>query len=191
FGWPMGPAYLLDVVGIDTAYHADAVMADGFPDRMKHEGENAVDRMYKLERFGQKNKKGFYKYEIDKRGKDKKVHDDGVDGILEGIVGNNQDISDQEIVERMMLPLCIETARCLEENIVASAAEADMALIYGIGFPPFRGGALHYMDHVGLNNICEMAMKYESLGALYHPTDKMKEMAASNATYFEAAGDKS
>ncbi|MDG1438660.1 MAG: fatty acid oxidation complex subunit alpha FadB [Emcibacteraceae bacterium] len=190
FGWPMGPAYLLDVVGIDTAFHADAVMAAGFPDRMGHDGENAVDRMYKLERFGQKNKKGFYKYELDKKGKDKKLHDEEVDGILKDITGSNTDISDQEIIERMMLPLCIETARCLEENIVASAAEADMALIYGIGFPPFRGGVMHYMDHVGLANICEMAKKYETLGPLYHPTEKMKEMATTNATYFEA-GDKS
>lgn len=191
FGWPMGPAYLLDVVGIDTAYHGSAVMAEGFPDRMSHEGENAIDRLYSLERFGQKNKKGFYRYELDKRGKDQKLPDDEIDALLKGAIGENKEFSDEEIIERMMLPLCIEAARCLEEDIVASVAELDMALIYGIGFPPFRGGAMHYIDQLGLDVICEMAAKYEGLGPLYHPTDTIKEMAKNGQKYFPQRGDKS
>lgn len=191
FGWPMGPAYLLDVVGIDTAYHADAVMAAGFPDRMSHEGESVIDRMYSLERYGQKNKKGFYRYELDKRGKDKKINDDDVDELLKGVIGDNKEFDDQEIIERMMLPLCIETARCLEENIVASAAEADMALIYGIGFPPFRGGVTHYMDAIGMEEIIKMAQKYQDLGPLYQPTDTMKSMAENGEKYAQNGGSKS
>ncbi|WP_286236895.1 fatty acid oxidation complex subunit alpha FadB [Neptuniibacter halophilus] len=184
FGWPMGPAYLLDVVGIDTAHHADAVMAEGFPDRMSHEGENAIDRMYKLERFGQKNSKGFYRYEIDRKGKPKKLEDEEVPALLADVVAASREFSDQEIIERMMIPLCIETVRCLEDGIVASPAEADMGLIYGIGFPPFRGGALHYLDQMGLDTFCEMTKKYEALGPLYQPTEKMKQMAASGEKYF-------
>ena len=190
FGWPMGPAYLLDVVGIDTAYHADAVMAAGFPDRMSHDGTNAIDRMFELERYGQKNKKGFYQYELDKRGKLKKLDDDSVDGHLNDITGTTKEFDEQEIIERMMVPLCIETARCLEENIVASPAEADMALIYGIGFPPFRGGAVHYLDQMGLATFCEMADKHQHLGALYHPTEKMRSMAANGEKYTQNKGDK-
>jgi 3-hydroxyacyl-CoA dehydrogenase/enoyl-CoA hydratase/3-hydroxybutyryl-CoA epimerase/enoyl-CoA isomerase len=53
FGWPMGPAYLLDVVGIDTAHHADAVLADAFPDRMKASYKTAISVMYEAKRFGQ------------------------------------------------------------------------------------------------------------------------------------------
>lgn len=184
FGWPMGPAYLLDVVGIDTAYHADAVMAEGFPDRMQHEGENAIDRMYKLERFGQKNSKGFYQYEMDRKGKPKKLADEEVFTLLDGVLGAARDFSDEEIIARMMIPLCIETVRCLEDGIVASAAEADMGLIYGIGFPPFRGGALYYLDQMGLAAFCELAEQYKHLGGLYQPTERMKEMAAAGETYF-------
>lgn len=187
FGWPMGPAYLLDVVGIDTAHHADAVMSVGFPDRMQHEGENSIDRMYKLERFGQKNSKGFYRYELDRKGKPKKLVDEEVPQLLQGIAEKSADFSDEEIIERMMIPLCIETVRCLEDGIVASPAEADMGLIYGIGFPPFRGGAFHYMDQIGLDNFCEMAKKYEALGPLYQPTEKMKQMAAAGDKYFPQA----
>ncbi|MGY2437193.1 3-hydroxyacyl-CoA dehydrogenase family protein, partial [Escherichia coli] len=75
FGWPMGPAYLLDVVGIDTGHHAGDVMAQGFPARMSKEGRTAIDVMYDASRFGQKNGKGFYAYEQDKKGKPKKVAD--------------------------------------------------------------------------------------------------------------------
>lgn len=184
FGWPMGPAYLLDVVGVDTAHHADRVMAAGFPDRMEHEGENAIDRMYSLERYGQKNSKGFYQYELDRRGKPKKIVDEEVPGLLKGVVGEATDFSDEEIIARMMIPLCIETVRCLEDGIVDSPAEADMGLIYGIGFPPFRGGALHYLDQMGLAAFCELAAQYEHLGPLYQPTERMKEMAAAGETYF-------
>jgi len=184
FGWPMGPAYLLDVVGVDTAHHADRVMAAGFPDRMEHEGENIIDRMFKLERFGQKNNKGFYRYEMDRKGKPKKLLDDEVDALLDGVVGTATDFSDEEIIERMMVPLCIETVRCLEDGIVASPAEADMGLIMGIGFPPFLGGPLHYLDRMGLDRFCEIAAKYDALGPLYQPTEKMKQMAAAGETYF-------
>jgi len=188
FGWPMGPAYLLDVVGIDTAFHADAVMAEGFPDRMAHTDENAIDRMFKLERFGQKNQKGFYRYETDKRGKPKKIADESVTDLLGDIVGDSKEFTDEEIIERMMIPLCIETARCVEEGIVASPAEADIGLIYGIGFPPFLGGALNYMDQMGLDAFCEMADKYTDLGLMYAPTDTMRDMASNGGKYFPAAG---
>ncbi|MDX2423167.1 MAG: fatty acid oxidation complex subunit alpha FadB [Amphritea sp.] len=183
FGWPMGPAYLLDVVGIDTAHHADEVMAAGFPERMSHEGESVIDRMFSLERFGQKNSKGFYRYELDRKGKQAKLPDDAVDSLIEGVVGASRDFDDQEIIERMMIPLCIETVRCLEEGVVASPAEADMAMIYGIGFPPFRGGVFHYLDEMGLAAFCEMTAKYAELGPLYQPTETMQQMAAAGTTY--------
>jgi 3-hydroxyacyl-CoA dehydrogenase/enoyl-CoA hydratase/3-hydroxybutyryl-CoA epimerase/enoyl-CoA isomerase len=67
---------------------------------------------------------------------------------------------------------------------VASAADADMGLIYGIGFPPFRGGALYYLDQLGLANFCAMAAKYADLGPLYQPTERMQQMAERGATYY-------
>lgn len=189
YGWPMGPAYLLDVVGIDTAQHADSVMAAGFPERMSHEGESAIDRMFQLERFGQKNRKGFYRYEEDRRGKLKKLPDEEVSQLLAGVVGASQEYSDGAIVERMMIPLCIETVRCLEDGIVESPAEADMALVYGIGFPPFRGGVFHYLDHMGMAAFCEMAAKYADLGPLYQPTADMLARAESGQPYFPKEGE--
>lgn len=54
FGWPMGPAYLLDVVGIDTAHHAQAVMAEGFPTRMAKSGREAIDALYEAKNLARK-----------------------------------------------------------------------------------------------------------------------------------------
>ena len=73
FGWPMGPAYLLDVVGIDTAHHAQAVMAEGFPQRMGKSYRDAIDALFEANKYGQKNGHGFYSYSVDKRGKPKKT----------------------------------------------------------------------------------------------------------------------
>lgn len=185
FGWPMGPAYLLDVVGMDTAFHARDVMAEGFPDRMKEDTETCIDVLYKAERFGQKNGKGFYAYETDKKGKPKKVVDVSVAELLAPVVQEQRELSDEDIINYMMIPLCMETVRCLEDGIVATAAEADMGLIYGIGFPPFRGGALRYIDSLGVAAFVELADKYaEQLGAMYRPTDKLREMAKNGQTFF-------
>jgi len=184
FGWPMGPAYLSDVVGIDTGHHGRDVMAEGFPDRMAVEGRTAVDVMYEADRLGQKNGKGFYAYETDKRGKPKKVSDPVAYELLKSIVKEQRELTDEDIINFMMIPLCLETVRCLEDGIVETAAEADMGLIYGIGFPPFRGGALRYIDSIGVAEFVALADKYADLGGLYHPTAKLREMAAKGQKFF-------
>ncbi|MCY0966487.1 fatty acid oxidation complex subunit alpha FadB [Parathalassolituus penaei] len=187
FGFPMGPAYLLDVVGIDTGHHANEVMAAGFPDRMKPDFKTAMDVMYEAGRLGQKNSKGFYQYEVDKKGKPKKVVDAAVYDLLKPVVAAQVELSDEQIVQRMMIPMCIEIARCLEEGIVETPAEADMGLIFGIGFPPFRGGACRYMDSVGLGRFVEICDQYADLGKLYQPTERMRAMAAAGESWFPKA----
>lgn len=184
FGWPMGPAYLMDVVGIDTGVHAAAVMADGFPDRMKHDFKDVSELLFENKRFGQKTKAGFYKYEEDKRGKPKKTADDDVWSLFEGVVAERKEFDADDIIARMMIPLCTETVRCLEDNIVGSAAEADMAMIYGIGFPPFRGGPLRHIDSIGVQAFVELCDKYAHLGKLYEAPQMLKDMAAKGESFF-------
>ena len=184
FGWPMGPAYLLDVVGMDTAKHANEVMAEGFPERMKADYKSAVEVMFENDRYGQKNEKGFYKYELDRKGKQKKVVDEETYKLIEPVVQGKNDFSDEDIIARMMLPLCLETVRCLEDGIVSDPADADMGLIFGIGFPPFRGGALRYIDDIGADKFVELADKFADLGPLYHPTEKLREMAKTGEKFF-------
>ncbi|MBV2131354.1 fatty acid oxidation complex subunit alpha FadB [Pseudomonas sp. MAP12] len=184
FGWPMGPAYLLDVVGIDTAHHAREVMAAGFPERMKDDGRSAIDVLYEAGRLGQKSGRGFYAYQTDKGGKPKKVADPSVHELLKPVIGAPRELSDEDIVAIMMLPLCLETVRCLEDGIVECAAEADMGLVYGIGFPPFRGGALRYIDALGVAAFVELADRHVALGPLYQPTAGLRAMASDGRKFF-------
>jgi 3-hydroxyacyl-CoA dehydrogenase/enoyl-CoA hydratase/3-hydroxybutyryl-CoA epimerase/enoyl-CoA isomerase len=184
FGWPMGPAYLLDVVGIDTCVHAAKIMADAFPDRMKYQGENVFDLMFKENRFGQKNGKGFYEYTMDKKGKPIKTLNPDVYALVKKAYKQTVELSDEAIIERMMLPMIIESARCLEDKIVATSIEVDMGLMLGIGFPPFRAGALKYADSIGASKIVELSKRYESLGNAYKVTSTMEKMATDKKTYY-------
>ncbi len=186
WGWPMGPAYLMDVVGIDTGVHCEEVMAEGFPDRMARDFKAASDIMYENKRLGQKNNIGFYAYEPDKRGKPQKIVSEDSYELLKPHVAERKEFSEEEIVARMMIPMATELARCLEEDVVASAAEADMALIYGLGFPPFRGGVFRWIDEMGIEAFAEMAKPYEALGKLYELTDGMKEKLSTGAAYYAA-----
>jgi 3-hydroxyacyl-CoA dehydrogenase / enoyl-CoA hydratase / 3-hydroxybutyryl-CoA epimerase / enoyl-CoA isomerase len=184
WGWPMGPAYLMDVVGIDTGVHAAGVMAEGFPDRMQLDFKTATEVMFEHQRYGQKNGKGFYDYLPDKRGKPRKTVSEDTYQLLQGVAGERTTFEAEDIVARMMLPMATELARCLEEGIVGSAAEADLALLFGIGFPPFRGGVFRWMDTVGLGYIAEASKKFTHLGKSYELTAGMQAKLAAGATYY-------
>lgn len=181
FGWPMGPAYLLDVVGIDTADHCTGVMSAGFPTRMAKIDNDPVSALYNANRLGQKNGAGFFDYGKDKRGKPTKVPAQAAFDLFNA---ETKEFTADEIIARLMIPMVNEVVRCLEEGVVDTAAEADMGLIYGLGFPPFRGGPIRYLETVGLNNFIEMADKFAHLGEIYQVTDGLREMAASGKSYF-------
>ncbi|QHN09312.1 fatty acid oxidation complex subunit alpha FadB [Proteus columbae] len=184
FGWPMGPAYLLDVVGIDTANHAQAVMAQGFPDRMGTIERDAIALLYEQQRYGQKNNHGFYNYTVDKRGKKQKSVDGQIQTLIQQNAGKTQEFSQDVIIARMMIPMINEVIRCLDEGIIASPAEADIALVYGLGFPPFRGGVFRYLDTIGLAQFVADAQQYASLGSLYQIPESLKQKAQRNETYY-------
>ncbi|WP_047049471.1 fatty acid oxidation complex subunit alpha FadB [Vibrio mexicanus] len=186
FGWPMGPAYLLDVVGIDTAHHAQAVMSQGFPERMGKQGKDAIDALFDAQRLGQKNGKGFYSYSVDKRGKPKKSFSEDIVSVLADVCAQPTDFEDQTIIERIMIPMINEVVLCLEEGIIASPQEADMALVYGLGFPPFRGGVFRYLDSIGISNFVEMTKQYHDLGAMYHAPKLLVDMAEKNESFYSA-----
>lgn len=183
FGWPMGPAYLLDVVGIDTAVHAQAVMASGFA-RMELGFESAIDKLYAQGDLGQKSGRGFYEYVVDENGRASKQPNPEIDALIAGVSAERRSFSDSEIRDRLMLALCLETVRCLEDGIVETAIEADMGLVLGLGFPKFRGGALRFIDQLGLEEFCKLADSYAHLGSMVAPTAKLREMADAKRSFY-------
>ncbi|MHA3084022.1 fatty acid oxidation complex subunit alpha FadB [Acinetobacter sp. ANC 5383] len=185
FGWPMGPAYLMDVVGIDTGVHGAEVMAEGFPDRMKPGFKGSIETLYEAKRLGQKNDVGFYKYELDKKGKKAKTVDATTYELIAAVVtGEKREFDPQEIIDRMMLALCNETVRCLEDKIVATPHEADMAMIMGIGFPAFRGGPCRYIDQTSVAEYVALCNTYAHLGKAYEAPQLLRDMAENNKKFY-------
>jgi len=190
FGWPMGPAYLLDVVGIDTSHHAGHVMAESYPQRMGNTCRNAIDLLFEAGRFGQKNGSGFYHYSQDRKGKPNKEADETTYALLGKQGSKPRQFAADEIIARMMIPMINEVVRCFEEEIVASPAEADMALIFGLGFPPFHGGVFRYLDTLGLSDYVALAERYAGLGPLYQVPPGLRAKAAAGECYYPVAGNR-
>lgn len=185
FGWPMGPGYLADVIGLDTLQHVIEIIAAGYPDRMNAGFPHAVRILAQQGRLGQKNGLGFYKYLPDARGRLQKVEDPAVAALLTQAGSPAiRECTEQELQERLMLPLVIEAVRCLDEGVAATAAEIDMALILGIGFPRYAGGPLQYADWMGLDELIQRCAAHESLGPLYRPSKQMLERAKDNRRYY-------
>jgi len=189
FGWPMGPAYLLDVVGIDTSHHAGRVLAESYPQRMGNTCRSAIDVLFDAGRYGQKNGCGFYHYSQDRKGKPKKETDGSTYALLGRQGGPATQLAPDEIIARMMIPMLNEVVRCYEEGIVATPAEADMALILGLGFPPFHGGVFRYLDTLGLDNYVALADRHAGLGPLYQVPPGLRANAAAGKCYYPAAND--
>ncbi len=184
FGWPMGPAYLADVVGIDTLVHADHVMQEGFPERMGHDGDVIAELLLAANALGQKNGQGFYEYGVDENGRRYKEPSGQCRQFITECVSEVTEISDQEIIDRMMIPMCMEAVRCLDDGIVESAAEVDMGLIMGLGFPRFRGGALRYIDTLGLDCFAKKVEANAKQGPLYQLTDGFNTRLSGDQSFY-------
>lgn len=185
FGWPMGPAYLLDVIGIDTCVHGGAVMADAFPDRMTYKSQTAIHALNESGKLGQKSGSGFYEYAPDRKGRPKKTYNDSILKILKPIVKSQKTLSEDDIIDRMMIPMLNESARCLEEKIVSTAMEVDLGVLYGIGFPPFRAGILKYADDCGLKAMLEKSQGLSHLGGAFEPAPLLKKLADEGKTFYQ------
>lgn len=188
FGWPMGPAYLLDVIGLDTALHAQKIMASGYPTRMPLEKNSILERFVDKKRLGQKNKLGFYSYIKEKRGRKKgqlkKTLCEDTNKVISTTYSPHKTLSDEEVINRMMIPLINESLRCFEEKIVSSAQELDLALVNGIGFPPYLGGALKYLDSFGHEAFTKRADCFAGLGEAYQAPNILREYIAEGRKFY-------
>ena len=138
-------------------------------------------------RLGQKNGRGFYKYQSDSKGRPRKEIDPETERLLAaGQPNGKTGIGEEEIVSRMMLPLILEAARCVEDGIAASPGEVDMCLILGLGLPRYLGGALKYADYLGLKTVVQRADGLAALSPIYRPSERLRAMAASGEVFYPA-----
>lgn len=181
FGMPMGPITLYDVVGLDTAYYAGQVMHEAFPDRI---GESPLlEAMVKAGRLGQKTGVGFFAYKDKKEGRG--TPDPTLAEVVKPLMRGQTRLAENKLIERLFLPMVLEATRILAEHKVRDPRDVDLGLIFGIGFPPFKGGLLFWADTLGAEQIVEMLKAYESLGPRYQPTPMLLEMARDLRRFYD------
>ena len=178
FGLPMGPIELIDEVGIDVAEKVAHILFEAFGERMTPAPIN--NKAVATGRLGKKNGKGLYHYEGPKKTKT-------VDLTLYDALGItvSEPFTDEEVLDRCLLPMINEAARCLEEKVVERAEDVDLGMIMGTGFPAFRGGLLRYADTLGAKKIVERLKLYEpKFGSRFAPSDAILQRAAANRSFY-------
>jgi 3-hydroxyacyl-CoA dehydrogenase/enoyl-CoA hydratase/carnithine racemase len=185
FGMPMGPITLYDVVGLDVAVHAGRTMVAAFPDRVVP--AKIIERLFEQKRLGQKVGRGFFDYAPAKGGKPPRgTESDDVAQIIDECRGTTlRKFKAGEITDRLFLPMLVEATRVLEDGLVRDVRDVDLALIYGIGFPPFRGGLFFWADQLGAAKIVEKLEQYQSLGKRFEPTAMLTKLAASGRKFYD------
>jgi 3-hydroxyacyl-CoA dehydrogenase/enoyl-CoA hydratase/3-hydroxybutyryl-CoA epimerase/3-hydroxyacyl-CoA dehydrogenase/enoyl-CoA hydratase/3-hydroxybutyryl-CoA epimerase/enoyl-CoA isomerase len=178
FGMPMGPITLNDLVGNDTALYSGRVVNAAFADRAKP--SRILDELVAAGRLGQKSGAGFYSYAKGSRGAD----DPAFAAILDRCRTGRRDIGQEEITDRLFLPMLTEASRCVSEGIVREPGDVDMGLILGIGFPAWRGGILRWADEMGVAKVLEKLKKYEPLGKRFEPTEQIRKLAAAGNRFY-------
>ncbi len=158
WGFPIGPFALGDEVGIDVQAKIVGIMQDAFGDRLGL--PDAFDTLVADGRKGRKNGRGYYRYEDGER--------KGVDETIYGVLGIAQrsPLSREVIQERLALQFVNEAALCLQEGILRSARDGDIGAVFGLGFPPFRGGPFFWIDSLGAS---EVVSRMDALAAVHGP----------------------
>ena len=182
FGMPMGPAALSDLTGIDINYHVNKTFEKKLGERYKV--HPLTDLIYQTGCYGRKTGAGYMDYSGDQPVPNQKVVE-----VIEKYLADNQvkpkEIPEQEIIDLMLANAINEAAYMMEENICNRPQDMDLAMIYGTGFPPYRGGILRYADAWGLKNVYDKLLELEKqYGVHFRPAGLIKEMAESGRTFY-------
>jgi 3-hydroxyacyl-CoA dehydrogenase len=185
WGMAMGPLAMGDMAGLDIGWE---IRKRRYVERPNFIYSKVGDKVAELGRYGQKTGKGWYKYNLPDR---KPIPDPEVDKIIsdyrkEKNIQTRQ-ISDEEIVERLIYALVNEAAYILEEGIALRASDIDMVYLTGYGFPAYRGGPMFYADTVGLKNVLNSIQKFQSgyQGAVWKPAPLLVKLANEGRKFNE------
>ena len=183
FGFPVGPITLVDEVGLDVATKAGAIVAEAFGARMAP--NESIQRVIRAGRLGRKGKRGFYVYdEAGKKG--------GVDSSVYELLPTGQKrtaLPAARIVQRCVYAMLNEAVLCLEDGILRSPRDGDIGAVFGIGFPPFRGGPFRYIDRVGASDVVHTLDELErEFPGRYRAAASLREMAERGERFYPATG---
>jgi enoyl-CoA hydratase/long-chain 3-hydroxyacyl-CoA dehydrogenase len=192
FGYPVGPVSLLDEVGIDVTCHVLKNLMGEQPRylglRMEGADLGIMDDFVNAGLLGKKAGKGFFDHKADKKkGKGgKQIHPEA-QAILDKYRHPTKDYSTapiEEAVERVALRFCVEAVHCLQDGIISSPRDGDIGAVFGVGFPPFRGGPFLWMDTIGAAEVVAKLEKLEAeFGPHFAPPQLLRDKAAKGETF--------
>jgi 3-hydroxyacyl-CoA dehydrogenase/enoyl-CoA hydratase/3-hydroxybutyryl-CoA epimerase len=183
FGFPVGPITLLDEVGIDVGGKVGQVLYEAFGARMAP--SESLRRVVESGRTGRKGKKGFYLYDDagEKSGVDPSVYDLLANGAA------RVEMDPVEMQQRCVLAMVNEAARCLEEGVLRSPRDGDVGAVFGIGFPPFRGGPFRYVDAMGVGRVVdELRALDDRFPGRFEPAAVLVARARARERFYPAHG---
>ena len=176
WGFPVGPIKLTDEVGIDVGAKVGKIMLAAFGERMAP--PDGMSKLIEDERYGRKNGRGFYLYGGKKKGVDESVYE-----VL-GVEPTNKSVPDEDIAWRCALQFVNEACRCFGEGILRSARDGDIGAVFGLGFPPFRGGPFRFVDQIGAKEVLGRLRELEKKhGPRFSPAPVLEEIARSGQTF--------
>jgi 3-hydroxyacyl-CoA dehydrogenase / enoyl-CoA hydratase / 3-hydroxybutyryl-CoA epimerase len=177
WGFPVGPLLLADEVGLDVGAHITDILTDAFGERMR--GPATMAGLLADDRKGRKNGRGFYTYENGERGRvDETVYD------ALGLPTERTPMAPAEIQNRLVMAFVNEAARCLEEGVLRSARDGDIGAVFGLGYPPFRGGPFWTIDALGAAVVVERLESLEAThGTRFRPAKILVAHAASGEPF--------
>ncbi|HMS01554.1 MAG TPA: fatty acid oxidation complex subunit alpha FadJ [Gemmatimonadaceae bacterium] len=182
WGFPVGPFTLLDEVGLDVAGKSGQVLADALGERLA--ASSALARLIESGRLGRKGGRGFYTYENGKRGEP----DAGVYAFT-ATGTSRRAVARAEMQDRCVLPLLNEAVRCLEDQIIRAPRDGDVGAVFGIGFPPFRGGPFRVIDAIGAAALVRQLTALDArFPGRYTPATRLREMAERGERFYPATG---
>jgi 3-hydroxyacyl-CoA dehydrogenase/enoyl-CoA hydratase/3-hydroxybutyryl-CoA epimerase len=184
FGFPVGPITLLDEVGIDVGGKVGLVLSEAFGGRMTP--SDSLRRVVESGRTGRKGRKGFYQY--DEAGNKGQV-DPSVYEVLPG-GATRRDVPAEEIQRRCVLAMVNEAALCLESRVLRSSRDGDVGAVFGLGFPPFRGGPFRYIDSQGASRVVDdLQYLNERFPGRFAPANVLVEHARAQRRFYPAHGN--
>jgi 3-hydroxyacyl-CoA dehydrogenase len=181
FGMAMGPLAVGDLAGLDVGYKARKAIPD-LPDHPSHHVSN---QLVEMGRLGQKSGAGVYTYDPKTR---RRQSDPEVEALYraeaERLGIESRDISDEEIVARLIYPLINEGAKILEEGIAQRSSDIDIVYIYGYGFPAHRGGPMFYGNTVGAAEVNDKILEFaRSRPEDWSPAPLLTRLAAEGGKF--------
>ena len=185
FGFPMGPYELFDLVGIDVAAKITEVMGR-YLEGDRYRISEAASPLAKAGLHGQKTKSGFYTYSGNPKDPDREDFNTGIYRFFGG--SERSDIDVQTVQHRLALSMVNEAIRCLDEDILLNPVDGDIGAVFGLGFPPFRGGPFRYADTEGPARLRQLLQRLVmEHGPRFTPADSLVRHADKGTTYHSAA----